>query len=189
MCIRDRLTGHHLDFMQWVLYLTSIITVIVYSVGLSSIYKPSVLSYSLILLTFTTDTLVTCFFTLWFSGQWFSAKNSELTDPNSTTLQSSAGNNSPSGNLISKRGDTLSSQSASQGTEYFFTILVTIFALATRFYFNFIIMAFVQRLLRHPKYVVDQDDVEQDLKHRGFLRRWWIRAETHSYKICRRYLA
>ncbi|CAR24448.1 Kei1p [Lachancea thermotolerans CBS 6340] len=182
------LTGHQLDFMQWVLYLTSVFTLVVYSLGLTTVYKPKLQTYAFVLLTFTADTLITCFFTLWFSGMWFAAKESELSDPSSATQQTSGGISSGS-KLLTARGETLSSQSASQATEYFFTILVSLIALVSRFYFNFIILAFVQRLFRHPKYLVDQDDVDQDLKHKKLWQRWWIRAENWSYRVCHHYLA
>ncbi|SCV06110.1 LANO_0H22320g1_1 [Lachancea nothofagi CBS 11611] len=178
-------TGHALDTMQWLLYLSSVCTVLVYSSALVQIYKPQLLMYSLTLVVFCADTVLTCFFTLWFSGQWFSAQHGELTDPNSQTQQSQT----PELQSKYKRGDTLDSQSASQSAEFFLTILITLLALASRFYFNFIIMAFVQRLFRHPKYIVDVNDVEQDLKHKNLLQRWWLKAQHASYKLCRRYLA
>ncbi|SCU79826.1 LADA_0B03378g1_1 [Lachancea dasiensis] len=177
------ITGHDLDLMQWLLYVVSIIAVIVYSLALTQVYKPQLLMYSLTVVVFTIDTALTCFFTLWFSGQWFSAKHHEMTDPSSQTHQSG----SPESKYA--RGENLASQSASQTAEFFFTMLVTLLALSWRFYFNFIILAFVQRLFRHPKYMVDLNDVEQDLKNKSQLAKCWYKSECICYKWCKHYLA
>lgn len=174
--------------MQWVFYLFSAFTLVVYSIGLRQVNKPNLLSFSLVLVIFTLDTALTCFFTVWFSAAWFSAEAQEFTDPKSTTIQSAGAAIGP-GKELNPRGKTLESQSASQSYEFFFTILFTVITLVARFYFNFIMVAFVQRLLRHPKYMVDQDDVEQNLKNRSFFQRWWIKSEKSCYKFCRRYLA
>ncbi|SCU85233.1 LAFA_0D14598g1_1 [Lachancea sp. 'fantastica'] len=178
------ITGHRLHFMQWLLYLTSILQLVVYSAALKQIYAPQVLNFAMTLVVYTTDTVLTCLFTLWFSGQWFSAKNSEFDDPNSQTHQSAI-----PGSQLKIRGDSLSSQSASQSTEFFFTILLTLLALASRFYFNSILFAFVQGLIRHPKYTLDIDDIEQNLKNKNWLVRNWKKAQYTSYKWCRHYLA
>ncbi|CEP60660.1 Kei1p LALA0_S01e16028g [Lachancea lanzarotensis] len=180
------ITGHNLDFMQWLLYITSILQLVMYSKVLKHIYNPQVLLFSLALVVYCLDTLLTCFFTLWFSGQWFSAKNREFDNPNSQTHQSA---NPGSSSKLRLRGDSLTSQSASQSTEFFFTILLTLLALASRFYFNSILLAFVQGLIRHPKYSLDIDDVEQDLKNQNWLIRNWKKAQYISYKWCRHYLA
>ncbi|SCU85806.1 LAME_0D02916g1_1 [Lachancea meyersii CBS 8951] len=178
------LTGHGLDVMQWLLYVSSILALGVYSQALKQVYSPQLLMFSLAVVVYSVDTVLTCFFTVWFSGQWFSSKHSEFTDPNSQTHQSDT-----SASQLNTRGNTQKSQSASQSAEFFFTILITVLALASRFYFNSILMAFVQRLLRHPKYIVDIDDIEQDLKNKNWFARCWIKAQHISYKWCRQNLA
>lgn len=128
------------------------------------------LTFAQILVTFTIDTFITCLFTIAFTSEWFLLENDQ-TAPNSKT---------------SKRN--LSSQSASESYEYGITILITILSLIFRFYFNCIIASFVEELMKNPKFLVDQDDVQQNLKNKSFIKRWWLWTQRRAYVICRRLL-
>lgn len=167
-------TGHPLDYMQWISYLWSVFTLIVFAQGLYIIHKPNLMVFSQILVYFSADTLLTCFFTLYFSAEWFSMANAEK---NESTVGVTKPHN--------KRSSDLASQGASERYEYTTTLLFTLVTLLFRLYFNFILASFVQELLRHPKYMVDQDDVEQDLKHKPVWTRWWIKSQKFCYKVCR----
>ncbi|SCU93271.1 LAMI_0E13784g1_1 [Lachancea mirantina] len=179
-------TGHPLDLLQWVLYLFSAFTLVVYAIGLSKTYKPDVLTFSLVVALFTLDTVLTCLFTLWFSNDWFS-RGSGL-EESRPELQNPGSALGPPPELV-KRGSSLASQSASQGYEHSVTILFTILTLAARFYFNAILLAFLQRLLRHPKYMLDFDELQQDMKNKSFLQRYWRKCQLKCYYLCRQYLA
>ncbi|KTB14351.1 Inositol phosphorylceramide synthase regulatory subunit KEI1 [Nakaseomyces glabratus] len=168
-------TGHPLDYMQWISYLWSVFTLIVFSQGLFMIHKPKLIVFSQILVYFTADTVLTCFFTLWFSAQWFQSANEEKHE---TSAPVGVSQNY-------RRSTDLASQGASERYEYTVTMLFTLVTLMFRMYFNFILASFVQELLRHPKYMVDQDDVEQDLKNKSAIKRWWIKSQKFYYKLCR----
>lgn len=165
-------TGHPLDFMQGLSYLWSIFTLIVYAQGLYEIHKPTLLTFSQIFIFYSIDTIFTCFFTLWFTKVWFGVESSE---------ESQTG--------VSKRGADIGSQGATQTYEYAITMFITWVSLIFRLYFNFILASYVKELLSSPKFMIDQDDVAQDLKNKTFYKRWWIKCQKESYKLCRRLLA
>ena len=179
-------TGHPLDFMQWIAYLWSVFTLIVFSQGLYLIHKPNLLVFSQICVLYTIDTISTCFFTLWFTTQWFTLEDTGNGDGN-TTLQGINSNSISTGKLTA-RGTDISKQSATESYEYSMTILITLVSLIFRFYFNFILASFVQELLHHPKYLVDRDDVEQDLKNKPVWKRLWAKSQKACYKLCKNLL-
>ncbi|AJU74323.1 CRE_collapsed_G0012160.mRNA.1.CDS.1 [Saccharomyces cerevisiae] len=173
-------TGHPLDFMQWIAYLWSVFTLIVFSQGLYLIHKPNLLVFSQICVLYTIDTISTCFFTLWFTTQWFTLEDTANIDGNNA-LQS----NPISTGKLTERGIDISKQSATESYEYTMTILITLVSLIFRFYFNFILASFVQELLHHPKYLVDRDDVEQNLKNKPIWKRLWAKSQKGCYKLCK----
>lgn len=169
-------TGHPLEFMQWVMYLWSVISLVVFTQGLYQIHKPSLLTFSQIFVTFSIDTLFTCFFTIWFTAQWYTLEDTA----NNTGIdeyQKPVGNNQEQ------------NQGASETVEYGITMLITLVSLVSKLYFNFLLASYVQELLLHPKYMVDQDDVEQDLKHQSIWKRWWIKSQRSCYKLSKNLLA
>ncbi|CAI4947650.1 AVN_HP_G0075090.mRNA.1.CDS.1 [Saccharomyces cerevisiae] len=176
-------TGHPLDFMQWIAYLWSVFTLIVFSQGLYLIHKPNLLVFSQICVLYTIDTISTCFFTLWFTTQWFTLEDTANIDGNNA-LQS----NPISTGKLNERGIDISKQSATESYEYTMTILITLVSLIFRFYFNFILASFVQELLHHPKYLVDRDDVEQNLKNKPIWKRLWAKSQKGCYKLCKNLL-
>ncbi|EDO17322.1 hypothetical protein Kpol_1062p30 [Vanderwaltozyma polyspora DSM 70294] len=160
-------TGHPLNVFQWVSYLWSVFTLIIYSQGLFQVHTPSLLTYSQIFVVFSFDTFLTCVFTMIFSSQWFTETGSGMSD----------------GSGVDEYG-----QGASETYEYTFTILITVVALVSRMYFNFILAAFNQELFLHPKYMVDFDDVEQDLKNKNKIVQWWIKSKKSCYNLARHIL-
>ena len=162
-------TGHPLGFIQWVAYIWSIFTLIVYAQGLFQVHKPSLLTYCQIFITFSVDTVLTCLFTLFFSSQWFNEEDSSLQKVDTKT--------------------DIYGQGASESYEYFFTMLITLIALASRMYFNFILASFTQQLFFHPGYMVDQDDVLQDLKNKSKFKQVWIKSKKSCYRISKHILA
>ncbi|CAB4253756.1 similar to Saccharomyces cerevisiae YDR367W KEI1 Component of inositol phosphorylceramide (IPC) synthase [Maudiozyma barnettii] len=172
-------TGHPLDFMQGVSYLWSIFTLIVFAQGLYEIRKPTLLTFSQIFVFYSIDTVCTCFFTLWFTRVWFGVESSESANASDANV---------AGSGYSKRGADIASQGASQAYEYAITMLITWVSLIFRLYFNFILASFVKELLSNPKFMIDQDDVAQDLKNKMFYKRWWVKLQKNSYKLCRRLL-
>lgn len=174
-------TGHPLGIMQWVFYLWSVAMLLIYINGLSHIYKPKLMTYCLLLVAFTLDTILSCFFTLWFTKEWFTEEDNSIYNGKLSI--------SPV-NLIdmTKRNIDTTSQSATQQYEYFATIFLILLTISTRFYSNFIIASFVQKILLHPKYSVDISDIDRSLKGKNIIRQWFIKVEIWCYYICRYYL-
>lgn len=161
--------------MQWISYLWCVITLIIYSQGLYQIHKPQLYTFSQIFVTFTFDSIITLIFTLWFTSNWFNIDNNSNMDVNII-------------NLLNKRGESQASQGASAQYEYVITIMITMVSILFRLYYNCVLASFVQELLRNPKFLVDQDDVAQDLKNKNIIIRFWIKSQRISYHWCRRFL-
>ncbi|CCE63270.1 hypothetical protein TPHA_0E01770 [Tetrapisispora phaffii CBS 4417] len=164
-------TGHPLTAIQWVSYLWSSFTLLIYAQGLFQVHHPNLLTYCQILITYSFDTICTCFFTIYFCSHWF-------------TEESNAGDNINSSTTVDKYN-----QGASESKEFFWTMTLTLIALVSRFYFNFILASFTQQLFLHPKYMIDQDDVEQDLKNKSIIVQWWIKSKKRCYYTSKRFLA
>lgn len=189
-------TGHPLDVSQWIFYIWSVFCLIVFMTGLRQVYKPNLLTNSMVTVIFSLDTIISCIYCLWFTAVWFSqedqsphvdvhAKNTSV----QTDALKSAGDGLGPGREISKRAGTANpSQSASSEYEFFFIMLFTLIPLALRFYFNFIIIAFEQQLLRSGKFSFDQNDVEVNLHNRHVLFQWKYKFEKWCYYLCKRYL-
>lgn len=75
--ILSLITGHPIDPLQWVFYLSSIIVIPFYANGLVSVRHPSLPKYALISVIFLLDTVFGVLFVLWFAFQWFSTPVSE----------------------------------------------------------------------------------------------------------------
>lgn len=142
--------------------------------GLYQIHKPTVLTFSHIFVTFLIDIFVTCLFTVWFTTEWYSQEGNNPKVEDTKSSYSDA----PVDNSIK-----IVNQGASERIEYGVTIFITVISLAAKLYFAFLLASFVQELLLHPKYMLDQDDVEQDLKHQPLWKRWWIKSQKACYNI------
>lgn len=174
-------TGHPLDLMQWISYLWCVITLVIYSQGLYQIHKPQLYTFSQIFVTFTFDSIISFIFTLWFTSSWFHTSNNNNAAADDVSIVNSL-------LLLNKRGKSQSSQGASAQYEYVVTMLITMVSILFRLYYNCLLASFVQELLRNPKFLVDQDDVAQDLKNKNILIRVWIKSQRISYHWCRRFL-
>ncbi|GAV55106.1 hypothetical protein ZYGR_0AS04290 [Zygosaccharomyces rouxii] len=164
-------TGHPLEFTQWILYLWSIFTLIVYAQGLFTYFKPNLLTFSQIFIAFSVDTFLTCLFTLWFTKQWYTLED-----------------NTPTQKSIAAAAMQEPTQGASQSFEFIMTMFITLASLIARLYFNFIMASFVQRLLMHPRYLVDYYDVEQDLRVQPAWKRVWIKSQTQCLRYSKQLL-
>lgn len=168
-------TGHPLELMQWASYLWSIFTLLIVAQGLWEIHHPTLLTFSQILGYYSLDTLLTAFFTLWFTHLWFSV---EGTEPS----------NASEAPDVVNLDEVLKRQSASKAYEYGVTLFITWISFVFRLYFNCILASFVQALLRNPKFMVDRDDLEMNLRGKPVWQRWWVRNKEYCYALCRHYL-
>lgn len=175
-------TGHPLDILQWLFYLWSFVTLLVYLHGLMQIYQPRLAAYCLVLVVYSTDTILTCLYTLWFTRGWFIDGDVGVT---ATAKEDDADATQGS---VTVENEPVSHQSASKSYEYAFTMAFTLFALSLRFYSNFLIASFVQRMFQHNKFAAGCDDVEQDLKHKSVAYRAYAKMQRWCYFLCRRYL-
>ncbi|CAR28699.1 hypothetical protein ZYGR_0U00570 [Zygosaccharomyces rouxii] len=164
-------TGHPLEFLQWVLYLWSIFSFVVYAQGLFTYSKPSLLVFSQIFIAFSIDTFLTCLFTLWFTNQWYTLED-----------------NTPTQKSIAAAAMQEPNQGASQSFEFVMTIFITLASLIARLYFNFVLASFVQGLLQHPRYMVDYVDVEQELRTQPVWKRVWTRTQIRCLRYSKQLL-
>lgn len=165
--------GHPLETMQVIAYSWSIFCLIVYSQGLQETHKPTLYTFSQIFVTFSIDTLLTCILTIYFTKDWFS--NPE--------------------NMLKRRGTSNiptnqhKTHGASEEYEYSATLVITLVALISRLYYNFIFGSFLQELFFRPIYLVDQDDVQQGLRDKSILQKLWTKNKNLCYRISKRILA
>lgn len=75
--ILSLITGHPIDFSQWLFYSSSILILPFYVNGLQNVKKPDLPKFSLISLVFCADTVASIFFILFFSHQWFGNNDTE----------------------------------------------------------------------------------------------------------------
>ncbi|CCH43796.1 putative membrane protein [Wickerhamomyces ciferrii] len=163
-------TGHPLDFIQWLLYITSLLMLPYYFLGASNIRNPKILEHSVILIIYSIDTLTSLGFILWFAGEWFI--NEDVT-------------------AEIKPGEDYS-KSASQNYEYGWIFLMTFVINLSRFYFNFILLSFYIKLIKFNKIQgIDYLKIEGDelnLKNKYFWQRWNYKIQIESYKFLERTL-
>lgn len=127
--IMSLFTGHPLDFMQWIFYISSIACVAFYAVGLSTVMKPKVRQYAAVVVVYSVDTLASQLFVLWFAAQW--VYNEDVT-------------------VVQKPGQDYS-KSASQGFEYSWMIFTTLVVSAARVYFNLVVLSFYKKVIKFNK--------------------------------------
>ncbi|AET39774.1 Kei1p Ecym_4762 [Eremothecium cymbalariae DBVPG len=182
-------TGRPLDLIQWGFYVWSFAALLVFTKGLSQVYKPKLMTYCMVLTVYSLDTVLACFFAVLFTGDWFSKEDT------------SSGSNPVSGKGIgvvdvgksgtqnfAYRRTVDDTQSASTHYEYSSTILLTLIVSALRFYSNFIIASFVRRMMKQNRYITEPDDVEYDLKNTSVAYRAYVSTQRWCYYFCRRYL-
>lgn len=160
-------TGHPINFLQWLFNVLALITVPFYARALANLkIKPkNGRSTSLACIVYTLDTLVGLFYTLYFTFLWFSEEGAlEKRELNSTIA------NTVASVVTSTPIDTAeklvqTSQSASQARELFFTFAGTILLTALRLYFNLVIISFTSKLLKQlrneAQYGKDDDEIDE----------------------------
>lgn len=157
-------TGHPLDLVQWLLYITSILIVPCYAIGFRHIQKPKILEFAPILVLYTIDSLTSLGFIVWFLAEWLINEDVK----------------------IEKIEGEDYSKSASQGYEYGWIFLTTIGINVSRVYFNLILLSFYKKLIRFNKLQgieTLQNGEELDLKNQYFWVRWNYKFQKFSYNF------
>ncbi|GME83325.1 unnamed protein product [Ambrosiozyma monospora] len=72
-------TGHPIDFIQWIFYLSSTLVLVFYVIGFKQVRQPSMNSFSLVVLVYLLDTIIGCLFTLYFVWFWFAEQSQQTT--------------------------------------------------------------------------------------------------------------
>lgn len=157
-------TGHPLEFMQWIFYISSILCVVFYGVGLWTILDPKVRQFAAVVVIYSIDTLVSLFFIFWFAFEWFVNEDVK----------------------IEKVPGQDYSKSASQAYEYGWIILVTATVIVSRFYFNLVLVSFYKKLIKYKKNLglpAIETDVDLNLKSQAKWKQLLYRFEFACYKL------
>lgn len=167
-------TGHPLSSIQWLTYIWSIFTLIVYTQGLFHISNPNVYTFSQIFTIFSLDTIFTFLVTIYFSISWFGGSHEYKGLASDSRTQEDI--------ELSKK------QGASTSYELFLVITMTVMTLIARLYYNVIIASFVQKLFFSPKFVVDRDEIEQDFQNKNKFKKFWWKFQKICFNISSRIL-
>lgn len=165
--ILSLLTGHPINFLQWLYNFLCILLLPIYASGLISLEHKfkSIRKVSLATIVYTVDTIIGTFYTIYFIYFWFTEEdndNTGYTGAGSAASSASAAGDAvaaaaadAAARMFSKRlpsssfsEDTSLSQSASQGRELFFIFTTTILTAAARFYFTLVMLSFTKILLK-----------------------------------------
>lgn len=130
------LTGHPINFWQWLYNLLAIATLPFYISALSNLMNRAnnVRKVSLACVIYTADTLVGILYTIYFIYFWFSRE-----DNNPASIPKIPDDPLKQPNL---------SQSATPGRELFFTASTSIFVTAFRIYCTLVVLSFTRALLK-----------------------------------------
>lgn len=161
------ITGHPLNFWQWLYNILAIFTLPFYISALIHLRdKPrNVRKLSLATIVYVLDTAIGIFYTLYFIYFWFS-----LEDVSSEEIEKRA-----------EVSSALSSQSASIARELYVTLSTTIVISAIRIYFTMVIVSFTRALLKQDvnenRYndssrTGDDDDEQEVNASKGVLGEW-----------------
>ncbi|GMM33543.1 Kei1 protein [Saccharomycopsis crataegensis] len=108
------LTGHPIEFTQWIFYLSSLLIVPFYVNGLQNVKNPNLARFSLISLIYFIDTVSGIVFILHFAYQWFSTNDTSVAKiPNTPTETSTSVLTEPT-----TKSKVASSSSASHDSSY-----------------------------------------------------------------------
>lgn len=186
------ITGHPLNFWQWLYNILAILTLPFYVSALINLKNKlrNTRKLSVACLVYVADTLVGLLYTLYFMYYWFSRE-----DSNPTADPLNYRDNLEAVPSKSQDASVLASQSASPGRELFLTLSSTISVTVIRFYFTLVIISFTRGLLKQDllnmKYegVSTNDEEEQMLSSgEGFIakyRRWMYDTEMRSKELLR----
>lgn len=141
------LTGHPINFIQWVYYLASTVFLCFFLVGFQSVTHPDINTFSLVVMLYLVDTLAGCLFTVYFVWFWFANESKEKT-PEKPAVESAQ----LAQRLVKRVSEDLASQSASESYELFVTVTMTLLTTAVRFYFTLVMLSFFKEMVSQSKY-------------------------------------
>lgn len=138
------LTGHPINFWQWLYNVSCLCILPFYISALSNLTVKfrNVRKISFACLIYTFDTAFGLLYTLYFTYFWFS---SEDTNPTGTKRDYMASGASKSYSSSSTKD---MSQSASPARELFLTVSATLITTCLRFYFNLVMVSFSRSLIK-----------------------------------------
>ncbi|EGW30877.1 uncharacterized protein SPAPADRAFT_68109 [Spathaspora passalidarum NRRL Y-27907] len=148
--ILSLLTGHPINFFQWLFNALALVLLPIYISAFINIntQPKNVRKMSIATVVYMADTVIGLLYTLYFMYFWFYVEDTAAPESGNTKRQ--------------EMGD-LSAQSASYTRELFLTFATTIVVKAVRIYFTLVMMSFTrallkQHILREGRY--GQDDAE-----------------------------
>ncbi|CUM46614.1 uncharacterized protein AC631_05771 [Debaryomyces fabryi] len=153
------ITGHPLNFWQWLYNILAILVLPSYISGLIHLKnrKNNTRKLSLACLIYVVDSVIGLLYTYYFIYFWFSRE-----DNNPTADPLSQRDNIIADEVISPSStqdlNVLASQSASPGRELFLTVSSTIIITGIRFYFTLVVLSFTKALLKQDLLNMKYDD-------------------------------
>ncbi|KAH3671267.1 hypothetical protein OGAPHI_000490 [Ogataea philodendri] len=130
------LTGHPIDAVQWLYYLSSTAIMVLYIQGYRKVQNPNINLFSLVTFVYLIDTVVGFLYTAYFAQQWFTEQD------DGSTAQ-----------LVARAvTEELSSQSASEAYELFVTVALTLVTSILRLYFTLIMLSFFKEMRLASKF-------------------------------------
>lgn len=163
------LTGHHLNFWQWLYNLLSFLTLPFYISGLSNILNKAtnVRKTSLACVIYLIDTAIGILYTMYFVHFWFSREDNNPTGYGGSGADAKSDVNYVTHYRRSTTEENLS-QSASPQRELFLTVSGIIVTGTLRLYFALVFLSFTKQLLKqsalHQKYY-GADSLDEEVLH------------------------
>lgn len=170
------LTGHHMNFFQWLYNLLAVAMLPFYISTLVNLLNRSCNMRKVCLgcSIYVVDTLIGLLFTMYFVYFWFSREDSS---PGSY----GSGNDQLTG---LKRAYTETSQSASPSRELFLTVSGTLVTTAIRIYFCFVFLSYTKQLLRQSQVrqrTHGSESLDQEVFQTGVLGR--VKKFVHDLEV------
>lgn len=185
------ITGHPLNFWQWLYNILAIAALPFYITALSNLTTrtKNVDKISSACLIYIIDTILGLFFTIYFMIFWFISEDPEQL----STRSLSHSNVLRSTSSTSSEDARLASQSASSGRELFYISAFTIVVTTARIYFTLILLSFTRVLLKQESISLRYDTNEGDLRLDSSssssilekIKKFIQSIDTHSKRILR----
>lgn len=163
------LTGHPLNFWQWLYNMSCLLILPFYISGLSHLTDriKNVRKMSFVCLLYTFDTVFGLLYTFYFTYFWFSHED---TNPTGNDIRNyheesdvGTGFGASTGSSGSMGDSTIDlSQSASPARELFLTVSATLITTVVRFYFNLIIISFSRLLIKQCSDMNDSNIITEE---------------------------
>lgn len=170
--ILSLLTGHPINFWQWLYNVSCLIILQFYIFGLSSLMEKfrNVRKMSLVCFIYTFDTFVGLLYTFYFIYFWFSHED---TNPTGNESGITPGSSSTSTNLA---------QSASPARELFLTFSSIIITTVVRIYCNLVIISFTRLLIK--QYSSENVNIIDEEAQELYANRSWInKVKIYIYEL------